>query len=236
MPLNYWIIISVLTVAAIIAVKAKKLTPLAGITGWFAGLLMFAGAGYAGLAMIAAFFVLGTAATSWGMSTKQKLGFAEKDKGRRSAGQVVANAGAAALLGLLVVFYPAKANVFRVMMAASIASAAADTLSSELGTIYGKNFYNILSFKKDARGLDGVISMEGTLIGVAGSVVIAGVYAIFFGLNRHFFLIIVAGTIGNLSDSILGASLERRGYLYNNAVNFLNTTFAAVIAILLFYF
>ncbi len=74
------------------------------------------------------------------MSAKQKVGLAEKNKGRRTAGQVIANAGVAAILGILAMFYPAKVNLFRLMTAAAIASAAADTLSSELGNIYGKTF------------------------------------------------------------------------------------------------
>ncbi|MEJ7682225.1 MAG: DUF92 domain-containing protein [Segetibacter sp.] len=196
---------------------------------------MFAGAGYTGVGMIATFFVLGTGATSWGMSVKQKLGLAEKDKGRRTSGQVVANAGVAAILGLLGMLYPAKTGLFRFMMAASIASAAADTLSSECGNIYGKNFYNIITFKKDTRGLDGVVSIEGTFIGIAGSVIIAFVYVISFGYSMQFLWIILAGTLGNLSDSVLGATLERKGYLNNNEVNFLNTAVAALFALFLFY-
>ncbi len=231
---NYWLILIILTGIAFISVKANKLTLLAGITGWIAGLLVFAGAGYAGAAMIVLFFVLGTGATSWGMSIKQKMGLAEKDKGRRTAGQVVANAGVAAILGVLAMAYPAKEDLFRLMLAAAIASATADTLSSELGNIYGKSFYNIITFKKDTRGLDGVISIEGTMVGIAGSLVIASVHALYFEFDIYFLWIIIAGTIGNLSDSVLGATLERRGYLHNNEVNFLNTAIAALIAMLLF--
>lgn len=233
---NYWIIIIIFTLAAVMSVKTKKLTPVAGITGSIIGLLVFAGAGYTGVAMIATFFLLGTGATSWGIRVKQKLGLAEKNKGRRTAGQVAANAGAAAILGLLAVLYPAKTDLFRFMMVATIASATADTLSSELGNLYGRNFYNIITFRKDTRGLDGVVSIEGTLIGLFGSVIIALEYALAFGSTVHLLWIIVAGTVGNLSDSILGATLERKGYLHNNAVNFLNTAVAAVFALLLFMY
>ncbi|WP_018614832.1 DUF92 domain-containing protein [Segetibacter koreensis] len=231
---DYWLIVVILTIVAFISIKAKKLTLAAGVTGWLTGLLVFAGTGYIGVGLIATFFVLGTAATSWGMNVKQKLGLAEKDKGRRTAGQVLANAGVAGILGLTSIFCPAQRALFTIMIAASIASATADTLSSELGNIYGKNFYNIISFKKDIRGLDGVISLEGTLIGVAGSAIIAAVYAIAFGFHIHFLWITVAGTLGNLSDSVLGATAERRGYLRNNEVNFLNTSIAALLVMALF--
>jgi uncharacterized membrane protein len=44
--------------------------------------------------------------------------------------------------------------------------------------------------------------------------------------------IVVAGFAGNLADSILGASLERKGWLKNDQVNFLNTLIAAIIGLL----
>jgi uncharacterized membrane protein len=42
--------------------------------------------------------------------------------------------------------------------------------------------------------------------------------------------LLVAGTAGNLADSVLGATLERRGVLDNNTVNFLNTLTGALVA------
>ncbi|HTK19350.1 MAG TPA: DUF92 domain-containing protein, partial [Mucilaginibacter sp.] len=104
------------------------------------------------------------------------------------------------------------------------------------GMIYGRRFYNIISRKKDAKGLDGVVSLEGTLIGIIGSAIIALIYLISLGWDKSFWIIILAGTIGNLSDSVLGALLERKHLLTNNGVNFLNTIIAAVFAGLIYLF
>lgn len=234
MLIGYFIVVLILMTGACLSVIGGKLTPTAGVVGFIIGLLVFVGAGYTGIAMLAGFFILATIATSVGSRTKHEQGLAEKNHGKRTAGQVVANAGVAAIMGLLVIALPDKAALFQSMLAASLASATADTLSSELGNVYGKSFYNILTFKKEKRGPDGVVSLEGTLFGVAGSICIAVIYAIGFSFNTKFYLIVVAGTVGNVFDSILGATLERKHYLDNNAVNFFNTLIAAIVLYLLY--
>lgn len=196
------------------------------------GCLVFMGFGLKGIAIMGAFFLLGNLATSWKINTKEKLGAAEYAHGRRNASQVAANGGVAALLALLASILPAYHPVFFLMMASSLSSATADTLSSELGTLYGRGFYNIISFKKDKRGENGVVSLEGTLFGLAGSALIALIHALSTNFNVDFLIIVLAGTIGNLIDSILGATLERKNIIKNDLVNFSNTAFAALVALI----
>lgn len=226
-------VIALLILAACFSVKAKKLTLLAAITGFFCGVTIYIGAGYLGLTMLITFFLAGTLATGWG---RQRKVFLEKtgDSVQRKPGQVLANGGVAALMALMVIIFPSQSAVLLVMLAASLASATADTLSSELGMLYGKSFYNCITWKKEARGLDGVVSLEGTLIGVAGATLIAGIFAIAADYDNRFLIIVIAGAAGNLSDSIFGATLERRKLLNNDLVNFLSTLFAAVVAFFLY--
>ena len=217
MKWQYWLLLFIIAAVMKLSVFAKKLTPIAALVGGVIGVCVYIGAGFTGIAMMAAFFALGTIATSW------------------KASQVIANAGVAVIISLLVPFFPQHSVLFQVMIAAAFSSATADTLSSELGNVYGRRFYNILSLKKDQRGLDGVVSSEGTLAGVCGSIIIALIYVIGFDWNSYlFFLIVLSGTIGNLSDSVLGAAFERKGVLQNDVVNFLNTLVAALVAVLLF--
>ncbi|MFA6087849.1 TIGR00297 family protein [Mucilaginibacter sp.] len=223
------IIFLILLFAAMFAsYKANKLTPAGTLTGGVVALAIFAGAGFTGIGMLAAFFVLSVLATSHKKAEKRKIATDKHHPEKRNAGQVLANGGIAAIMGLLAYQIPSQTILFTVLTAAALASATADTLSSELGMVYGRRFYNIINFKPDEKGRDGVISLEGTLIGIAGSVVIAVIYAIGFGWGNTFFYIIIAGTMGNITDSILGATLERKAYLNNDAVNFLNTALSVL--------
>ncbi len=235
--LHSWGIWLIIIGGMFLSVLFKKLTSAAAVTGGLVSIGIFAGAGYTGIWMMATFFLTGVLVTAWKLDTKQRNGLAETDKGKRKAGQVLANAGAPALLGLLVYAHYLRQDIAHTMIAACFASAIADTVSSELGNIYGRRFYNILTLKKDQRGLNGVISIEGTLCGLAGSLLIALIYAAGFGFSSQIIIIIIiAGTAGNLMDSILGGTLERKHYLNNDAVNFLNTCFAAWIAYVCYSF
>ncbi|WP_439458156.1 DUF92 domain-containing protein [Pedobacter sp. GSP4] len=215
------------------SIMAKKLTVIAALMGAVLALIIFSAAGFTGLIMMTTFFILGSAATSWQRQKKEAFVSKVETKKGRNAMQVLANAGAAALAGLVLVFYPNLAFLMLPAMAAAFASATADTLSSELGMVYGKRFFNVISFKTELCGMDGVVSLEGTLIGIIGSGIIAGIYALGWGWNINFLFIVVAGTIGNLTDSVLGAVLERKGIIGNDVVNFLNTVVAAGIMLVL---
>jgi len=233
MPITTGLILPLIIITAgiVLSVVFKKLTLLASLTGSLCALLLMLSAGYTGLVLMTVFFLIGTLATAWQKEKKQRLKAAEADGGQRKAGQVLANAGVAAIAAALGLLFPSLTNLCHLMIGACFAAATADTLASELGMVYGRRFINISTFKTDQAGLDGVISLEGTLIGFAGSVVIASIYATGFGFGRHFFILLLAGTVGNLTDSMLGALLERKGLLQNDAVNFLNTLAASLFAV-----
>ncbi len=52
-------------------------------------------------------------------------------------------------------------------------------------------------------------------------------------MNVELLWIIMAGAVGNITDSLLGATLERSGIINNNWVNFINTFTGAVVCLLL---
>jgi uncharacterized protein (TIGR00297 family) len=209
----------------------KKLTPSAAATGALLGALIYFGSGFPGLTLLAVFFLAGTAATSWKKEEKRLIQGSAAHQTTRRAGQVLANAGVAAILSGTAIAIPAERSLLVLMMAAAMSSALSDTLASELGMVYGHRFFNILTGRSDEKGLDGVISIEGLLFGMAGSALMAAIYCLFVAKwGRPFLVILVAGTIGNLADSLLGAVFERRKLLSNDLVNLLNTLVAALLA------
>jgi uncharacterized protein (TIGR00297 family) len=218
------LILAAIIIAMFLAVKTGKLSVRAALTGGLVALLQLLGAGVGGVVLLGTFFVLGVLATA---HKKELKGTISEE---RTPQQVLANGGVAGFMSGLAWLHSYDSHTYLIMMAASLAAATADTLSSELGMVYGKRTFNILTFKKEERGLDGVISIEGTLIGVVGAALIAIVYGAFYGFGNSCYIIVLAGVFGNIVDSLLGATLERKGKFTNNMVNFANTLAAALLA------
>ncbi len=212
------------------SVRLKKIDGKGAILGGVMSLYIFAGTLWTGLGLLFAFFVLGSAASKWKIKHKETMGFAEANKGQRSWQNAAANGGVAAICGLLAYFFPAYQSVLLLMLAGSFAAATADTLASELGNVYGTRYVNVLNFKEDKRGKDGVISAEGTLIGVVGAVLIALLYVAGTGNYGGIFPIVLAGIVGNWFDSVLGATWQQRGFLDNHMVNVGCTVVGAFVA------
>jgi len=126
--------------------------------------------------------------------------------------------------------------IFAVGLAA-LAEAAADTASSELGQVFGGRPRMITTLRQVDPGDDGAMSLAGTLAGVAAAAVVAAAGTLAFqGGSVMFWISCAGGVFGLLFDSLLGATLEQRGWLNNDAVNFLSTGSAAAFALTLLAF
>jgi uncharacterized protein (TIGR00297 family) len=87
----------------------------------------------------------------------------------------------------------------------------------------------VTSGKSVAPGTDGGVSIAGTAAGALAAAII-----VFLSPFAHtvgpVLCIFAAGCGGMLFDSILGATVERKGWLGNDLVNFTSTAFAAAVA------
>lgn len=217
-----------------LSIITGKLTTTAAGCGGIIGLILYETAGFSGFIQLVAFFTIGTLATIWGSKEKAALKTGDDHVVKRDTGQVLANAGIPAIIALFIFMFPAQKSILQLMIAASFSAATADTVSSELGMLYGKRFYHILNWKPDKKGSDGVVSLKGTLFGILGSAFIALLFVILQQGNMAAFgIIVLAGTFGNICDSILGATLERKKHLSNNMVNAFNTLAGALASLLM---
>ena len=190
---------------------------------------------------ILAVSLLAFAATRAGRRKKERLGTAEARQGRR-ASQVAANLGLAALISLLPVqSWLVESGLVRstlvptpvfVLALAALAEAAADTVSSEIGQVFGGQPRLITTLRPVAAGRDGAVSLTGTFAGVLAAGIVADVGTWALRGDWTLFWVSCAGAVfGFFFDSLLGATLEEWGWLNNEAVNFLSTASAAGVAL-----
>jgi len=169
-------------------------------------------------------FAVTLAATRIGYARKQQLRIAEP-AGGRTAAQAMANLGIAALVVAI-----AGAG-WPVLALAALAEAAADTGSSEIGMAFPGKTLLLTTFKPVPAGTDGGISFLGTIAACAGAATVAAA-ALFSGLvtPQQAGIIVLAGFLGTIADSLFGALFERRGWLDNDLVNLLSTAAAVGVA------
>ena len=234
--------------------KVRAATPAAAATGFvITACLMFSTISspyspwHTALVPTLAVALLAFAATRVGRHKKERLGTAEARRGR-SASQVAANLGLAALVAIgpfqsWLLDLPWSLGVTRagvsllVLAVAGLAEAAADTVSSEIGQVLGGKPRMITTLRAAEPGTDGAISLAGTLAGTVAAGVVAGLGTWALRGNGNFFAVSCAGGVfGLLFDSLLGATLEKWGWLNNDAVNFLSTASAAGFAVVVLAF
>jgi uncharacterized protein (TIGR00297 family) len=168
---------------------------------------------------LVALFLLTSAATRLGRKKKEIRGVAEARGGRR-ASQIVANLGIAALCALIGLYDGCIA---------ALAEATADTVSSEIGQALGGATWMLTSWRRVPSGQDGGVSLGGTVAGIVGAGVVVAAGSLHHALWPNKVLVFVAACAGLFFDSFLGATLERRGWLGNDLVNFSSTLFAAAV-------
>jgi uncharacterized protein (TIGR00297 family) len=222
---------------ALLVWMLRAATPAAALTGglFTVSLYLWSPGWRTLLWPLLALFLLTFAATRFGRRRKEALGVGEEKRGRNAA-QVVANLGAAAIAGIPLSatrvwlgLYPGRIALIAAI--AALGEATADTLSSELGEVLGGEPCLVTSFRRVPAGTDGAISLNGTLAGAVGAAVITVIAAYVFRLTPRESGIAFGGAIAGLFvDSLLGATLERLGWLNNDAVNGLSTSAAALVA------
>lgn len=190
---------------AALALKAVDIRGMAA--GVCVGIAAYAGFEFSGFALLTLFVALGS--IRWRR---------EKRRVRRSARHALANGAVGALLGLTASALSTPPPALTAAFAGSFAAAAADTVSGEVGQAWGGRPVLISTFRPVAKGENGGVTWVGFTAGAAAAAVI-GLAAFALGMEVSFWAVLAGGAAGNTADSLLGATLERRGMIGNGGVN-----------------
>ncbi len=222
-----------------LAWRVRALTVSGAVAAACVGFCHLAFGGWLAAGALLAFFGTSTALSKLGKRKKETLGF--EKSGQRDAWQVLANGGIAALCAVL--DYPEA-------MLGALAAANADTWATELGSLFGGKPRRVTNFTPAEPGESGAISLIGTLAALAGAALLGG-FAEYWGRGGLFLTVTLAGFVGALADSVLGATLQAQwrdektgrwieipqgkptrglNWLRNDAVNILATVTGAVTA------
>ena len=209
------------------------LTVVLGGVGWFLALTTF--------------YALGGLVSRYRFNEKAARGVAQENAGARGTGNVAANS-AVALVS--VVGFAATAGdggalstACALAFAGAVATAMADTLSSEVGGLFDRPRL-VTTLRPVPAGTDGAVTWQGEVAGFAGAALVGlvvtaqtPVWGAVIGTAAPVdptaaLVVALAGVGGMTVDSLLGAAVEgdRVG---NEAVNFLATLSGAVVAVAL---
>lgn len=169
------------------------LTPGGGAAALLVGGTVWWGLGWRGVIPLFAFLLSGS------LLTRLATGASP----RRTARQVVANGGVAALAALLGRWPEA---------AGALAAATADTWATEIGTFSPSPPRLITTGARVAPGSSGGITSLGTAGGMAGALAIAAISALAAPVLgwRGAAVAAAGGAVGMLVDSLLGATVQAR--------------------------
>jgi len=177
---------------ALLAWRARSLTAGGAAAGWLVGTLVLAGTGWAGGAVLAAFFVSGSAVSRGG---------------RRDERQVAANGGPAALGALLGLHDPALGLW---IVTGSLAGAAADTWATGIGARSRTAPRLLLLGRRVLAGTSGGMTPLGCAGAAAGSLLVAATGAAAGSAPALLPLGTLVGFTGMLADSVLGSAWQAR--------------------------
>jgi len=195
------------------------------------------------------FFLLSSfLATRYRFALKEALGVQEGVRGERRATNVLANGIAPMAVATISLVMPPgfPKAISGIVFLSALSVAGADTLASEIGVLSRRTVL-ITNFQRVPPGTDGGISPLGQLsaIGAALYTSVVGWFVLSYLARLYAFTptlpvaptyVLIPATIGFLGcqiDSVLGATLERRGLVNKKTVNLVSTTSGAILSYLI---
>ena len=216
------------------AQRLPLLTPSGWVHAGALGTILWGCLGWRGWLAVVIYLAAGSLVTKIGWRDKQKRGLAEARGGRRGPANVWGSAATGAALALLIGSGLEPKALLLTGFCASFAAKLADTFGSEIGKRWGGQPRLITTLRPVPAGTEGAISVEGTLASAAGSVLMT---LVLFALQllpslAVSVVVMLIGFVATLAESLLGAlAQDRVAWLSNELVNAIQTTLAALLAI-----
>jgi len=166
--------------------------------------------GFGGLApglLLIAFFASSSLLTRYKESAKVEVAESFAKGGPRDLGQALANGVVASVVAIVYGMAGEPPWLFAAFVGA-MAEANADTWATELGVLSAQKPRLITSGRVVAPGASGGVTWLGTSAALAGAALIGGLAALFYRDGRLLPLGALAGLLGSLLDSLLGATVQ----------------------------
>ena len=232
------LIIVLSTILSAVAFGLRFLTLSGAIASFFVGIVVGCFGGFQWFILLMIFTMTGFAATRVSFLKKKEAGLQEGVSGERTHMNILGVGIPPCVFAVLAYFAGDEHQlIMSIGFIASISVAAADTIASEIG-IKDKNVWMCTNFKRVPPGTNGGMSVFGTLVAIAAAFVTAilGWLVLFQELDAYIIIPAVSGFIGCYFDSILGATLENRGYISKYTNNAATGIMGALVAMGIAYF
>ncbi len=236
--------VALVAAIAVIAYRRDMLNAFGSFMAFIMGAAIVLATNFMWLLLLFSLLVIGSVATRFGMSEKEKRKVAEKDKGRRRSRNVIANGLTPTVFALAAPVIAARFGDAPATLAyvGAVATAASDTVASEIGSLSNR-VYLITTFRRVPPGTDGGVSMSGTVAAFLGALALAVLGFAAIGLTgtspafplsaTAIAIVTVCGFAGCQLDSLLGATLEEKRLLTKEEVNLVSITAGGVLALVL---
>lgn len=226
----------------ILGLRIKAFNTEGAIAAAVIGSLIIIGGGWLYFVMLFLFLGLSYITTLAGFEKKQRKSIQEGIKGERGARNVMA-AGALPAAISLANFWSVNPNLIFLLYMIALGTILSDTAASEIGAL-DENTYMILTMKPAETGINGGVSILGTVVSLVFPVVFSLLGFTIYGISSYIHLksllevMLASGLLafsGCLFDSVLGETLENRGLLSKYTVNFSAALFASLIGLVVFF-